>query len=57
MPYLCPKGIDFGAKPSVPFCPPTLPPYLGVPNEHTESQGIPPGEGCLGLGRNSLLWF
>ena len=45
MPYLCPKGIDFGAKPSVPFCPPTLPPYLGVPNEHTESQGTPPRRG------------
>ena len=41
MPDLCPKGIDLGVKPSAPSCPPTLPPYLGLQAEQTESQGIP----------------
>ena len=44
MPDLCPKGIDLGMKPSAPFCPPTLPPYLGL---QTESQGTPPGRVAL----------
>ena len=38
MPDLCPKGIDLGVKPSGPSCPPTLPPYLGLQAEQTESQ-------------------
>ena len=41
MPDLCPKGIDLGVKPSVPSCPPTLPPYPGLQAEQTESQGSP----------------
>ena len=41
MPDLCSKGIDLGMKPSAPSCPPTLPPYLGLQAEQTESQGIP----------------
>ena len=40
MPDLCPKGIDLGMKPSAPSCPPTLPPYLGLQAEQTESQRI-----------------
>ena len=42
MPDLCPKGIDLGMKPSALSCPPTLPPYLGLQAEQTESQGISP---------------
>ena len=42
MPDLCPKGIDLGVKPSTPSCPPTLPPYLGLQAEQTESQRNPP---------------
>ena len=38
MPDLCSKGIDLGMKPSAPSCPPTLPPYLGLQAEQTESQ-------------------
>ena len=38
MPDLCPKGGDLSVKPSVTSCPPILPPYLGLPNEQTESQ-------------------
>ena len=41
MPDLCPKGIDLGLKPSAPSCPPTLPPYLGLHAEQTESQRTP----------------
>ena len=41
MPDLSPKGIDLGVKPSAPFCPPTLPPYLGLQAEQTENQGTP----------------
>ena len=41
MPDLCPKGIDLGLKPSAPSCPPTLPPYLGLQAEQTESQRTP----------------
>ena len=41
MPDLCPKGIDLGVKPSAPSCPPTLPPYLGLQAELTESQRTP----------------
>ena len=41
MPDLCPKGIDLGVKPSVPSCPPTLPPYVGLQAEQTESQRTP----------------
>ena len=41
MPDLCPKGIDLGVKPSAPSCPPTLPPYLGLQAEQTESQRTP----------------
>ena len=44
MPDLFPQGIDLGMKPSAPFCPPTLPPYLGL---QTESQGTPPGRVAL----------
>ena len=29
-------------KPSAPACPPTLPPYLGLQTEQTESQGTAP---------------
>ena len=47
MPYLCPKGIDLGVKPSAPSCPPTLPPYPGLQTERTESQGTPPGRVAL----------
>ena len=33
-------------KPSAPACPPTLPPYLGLQTEQTESQGtVPPPPG------------
>ena len=35
------KGIDLGMKPSAPSSPLTLPPYLGLQAEQTESQGIP----------------
>ena len=38
MPDLCPKGIDLGVKPLALSCPPTLPPYLGLQTEQTESQ-------------------
>ena len=41
MPALCPKGIDLGVKTSAPSCPPTLPPYLGLQAEQTESQRTP----------------
>ena len=41
MPDLCPKGIDLGVKPSAPSCPPTLPLYLGLQAEQTESQRTP----------------
>ena len=44
MPDLRPKGIDLGVKPSAPSCPPTLPPYWGLPAEQTESQGTPQGQ-------------
>ena len=37
MPDLCPKGIDLGVKPSAPSWS-TLPPYLGLETEQTESQ-------------------
>ena len=39
MPVFCPEGIDLGVKPSAPSCPPTLPPYPGLPAEQTEAQG------------------
>ena len=52
MPDLCPKGIDLGVKPSAPSCPPTLPLYLGLQAEQTESQRTPPQKGCLGLSGN-----
>ena len=46
MPELCPNSIDLGMKPSAPACPPTLPPYLGLQTEQTESQGtVPPPPG------------
>ena len=35
MPDLCPKGVDLSIKPSVPSCPPTLPPYPGLHTEQT----------------------
>ena len=38
MPDFCPKAIDLVVKLSVPSCPPTLPPYLGLPTEQTERQ-------------------
>ena len=38
---LCPKGVDLGATPSAPSCPPTLTPYPGLPTEQTESQRTP----------------
>ena len=41
MPDLGPKDIDLGVKPSAPSCPPTLPPYLGLQAEQTESQRTP----------------
>ena len=41
MPDLCPKGIDLGMKPSAPSCPPTLPLYLGLQTDQTESQRTP----------------
>ena len=41
MPGLCPKGTDWGIKPSAPSCP-TLPPYLGLQKEQTES--LPPSQ-------------
>ena len=41
MPDLCPKGIDLGMKPAAPSCSPTLPPYLGLQAEQTESQRTP----------------
>ena len=41
MPGLCPKGINLGVTPSAPSCPPTLPPYLGLQVEQTESQRTP----------------
>ena len=41
MPDLHPKGIDLGVKPSAPSCPPTLPLYLGLQAEQTESQRSP----------------
>ena len=40
MPDLCPKGIDLGVKPSAPSWS-TLPPYLGLQTEQTESQRTP----------------
>ena len=40
MPDLCPKGIDLGVKPSAPSWS-TLPPYLGLQTEQTESQRNP----------------
>ena len=49
MPDFCPKGIDLGVKPSAPSCPPTLPLYLGLPSEQTESQGTPQGTVALFL--------
>ena len=55
MPDLCPKGIDLSVKPSAPSCPPTLPSYLGLQTEQTESQRNHPHprkKGCLGLSRN-----
>ena len=52
MPDLCPKGIDLGVKPSAPFCPPILPPYLGLQTEQAESQRTVPRKGCFGLGKN-----
>ena len=52
MPDLGPKDIDLGVKPSAPSCPPTLPPYLGLQAEQTESQRTPPQKGCLGLSGN-----
>ena len=46
MPELCPNSIDLGMKPSAPACPPTLPSYLGLQTEQTESQGtVPPPPG------------
>ena len=38
---LSPKGIDLGVTPSAPSCP-TLPPYLGLQTEQTQS--IPPSQ-------------
>ena len=43
----CPKGIDLGVTLSVPSCSPTLPPYLGLPTEQTQSQGTPLGRVAL----------
>ena len=40
MPDLCPKGADFGVKPSAPSC--TFP-RVGLPSEHTEDQDTLPG--------------
>ena len=47
MPDLCPKGIDLGVKLSAPSSPPTLPPYLGLQTEQTESQETPLGKVAL----------
>ena len=47
MPDLSPKGIDLGMKTSTPSCPPTLPPYLGLQTEQTESQETPLGKVAL----------
>ena len=41
MPDLCPKGIDLAVKPSAPFCPPILPPYLGLQAEQAEREPSP----------------
>ena len=45
----CPKGRDLGVTLSVPSCSPTLPPYLGLPTEQTQSQGTPLGRVALVL--------
>ena len=39
MPDLCPKGADFGVKPSASSNSLTLPLYLGLPTEQAEIQG------------------
>ena len=52
MPDLRPKGIDLGVQPLAPFCLPTLPPYLGLQTEQTESQRTIPRKGCVGLSKN-----
>ena len=59
MPDLCPKGIDFGVKPSAPSCPLTLPLFLGLQTDsHCPHGG--PNNSCLsttsdysGFSRNS----
>ena len=43
MPDLCPKGADFGVKPSAPSCPLTLALYLGLLTEQDENQCTLPG--------------
>ena len=50
IPDLCPKGTDLCLKPTVPSSSPTLPLYLGLPNEQAES-GLPTRRGCLSLRR------
>ena len=50
MPVFCPEGIDLGVKPSAPSCPPTLPPYPGLPTEQTETQGT-----CQVMGASFLV--
>ena len=59
MPNLCPKDIDLGVNPLAPHCSPTLPPYLGLQTEQTESQGPhppypppPTRKGYFGLSKN-----
>ena len=44
MPNLCPKGADFGVKPSASSCSLTLPPYPGIPTEQAENRGTLSGE-------------
>ena len=51
MPDLCPKGADFGVKPSAASSSLTLPLYLGLPTKQAES-GHPSRRGCLSLSRN-----